>query len=763
MTSSNTAYIFSSTILCLLFSFDTASTAEADPRDWTFAIDVHTPGLEAGTLTYLGYDDGKAFFVTCFHVMKNAESFAISLPKLDGIGVTIASHEDAEVLADPAHDLVLIAVPLERFGKHGKGLLPATGALEAVLKNEDNAIGVAIGYSFLGRSYRLISPVEIWGGDIGMNLRTADNQVLMPRQEKDRPVSFRYLHRINTVAGMSGGPVIAENPLRFAGIVCARLNDTQGLSIAASSIQKIYERRKEVGKFVKVEFAREIAFDVQAKVAFHNAKFVDLDKKSWESFEEWGLLLDTGDGPRQFLGSFQEIRRDLAAYTKKPVGEPFKIDFKAGKNCEVWINGVPAKSPPGVEWGELTLQPGENLIAARKSQARKGWSLNDLLAANELSLDLKNENGVFLSVSRSLPAVVENYVVFVTLTNGAPKRHFPVKVDPTWVEPKLRELPPAIKVLTENLQTNWCIDLSEQRTKSRASGTVRLDPAEPIQWRPISTQTVDLELPLRIKVNELRARLFGIDAALPRAVKEEAKKNDKVEEHQKDEELQITVWLRFQLLSDETGKPRLSARALAGWMKTPLTIPLLATADQDAALGVDLRAVFAQLFVSYLNRDHFRPDGAGNFDLQSVALKAIGEDIADESRVAAAMLGLREVVEVKRPQLALQKLSVTGKNRHFAIQGEGELKVEALQIDKYLVRDPRLTFRLELDSDKTPGQLGVITAKFVSGTLEYTNKANKKFPVTLRPTDVRVEIAIDGKIKLNKAPSDLYQELLPFQ
>lgn len=721
--------------LCLGVSMAEDSNAQdADPRDWVYVIDAKTPKLTGGSLTYVGSEHDYAYFVTCYHVLHQAKTFEILARGRSQHSKTFATHNDVRIVADSKHDLVLIEIPLEKFAP---GDLPKNGALHKVLKDEQDASGVAIGYSFLGRSYRLLSPVDIWGGKNGSDLRTADNRVLMPNPDPKRPVFFRYLHRVNTIAGMSGGPVAAEDPLRFAGIICARIHDTQGLCISASSIQELYAKRKEAKTFKVGTFQEKIAF-ARDTIGFHSAEFVDLDQKRWESFEEWGLLLDTGDQPRQFLGSFQEVRRDLAAYSTKQVGVARTIDLKTNEGCEVWLNGVRVTNH------RLNLVPGENLIAIRKSQKREGWSLNDLMAANELAVNLQEDDVEFLKIRRSLPAVVENYSIFLTLTNGEPNHHFPVNIESSWGEPEMRQVPPNLVPLLEHLESKWQIEMFEPRTRSQARGLVKLDKRKDILWRPVSSQTIDLELPLRIKVDVLRLRAFGLDAKLP-----ETK-----------EDLEITVWFRFQLVTNgANGKPQLSGRALAGWMQTPLSIPLLASED-NAALSVDLRAIFSQLFVAYLNRDHFRPEGAGNFDIQSIALKAAGVDLADESRFVAAILGIQPIPEFKDPRLKIRQLSVTGSNQQFDIASNGTLEVAALTRNKFTIRSANISFTLHLNSDKQPGQLGTIYATFESGTLEYINDQNEKIAVKLKPASVAITIASDGTIKTDKSVDDLGQKLL---
>src|SRR5262249_30746420 len=97
-----------------------------------------------------------------------------------------------------------------------------------------------------------------------------------------------------------------------------------------------------------------------------------------------------------------------------------------GERVEVWVNGRRAVFPIEKEtrpkrW-ELemgnALVAGDNLLSVRKVGRRRqsaALEIMDFFRTNPLGFTLSTKGGVAYVVSRSLPAVVDAYTVYVTL------------------------------------------------------------------------------------------------------------------------------------------------------------------------------------------------------------------------------------------------------------------------------------------------------------------------------------------------------------
>ena len=71
-----------------------AAAEEVEPLDWAFAIDVDRgagKGLGIGSATYLGSKEGDAYFATCYHVLRGADTF--NMTQLNAVGPTSANSQ----------------------------------------------------------------------------------------------------------------------------------------------------------------------------------------------------------------------------------------------------------------------------------------------------------------------------------------------------------------------------------------------------------------------------------------------------------------------------------------------------------------------------------------------------------------------------------------------------------------------------------------------------------------------------------------------
>ena len=461
---------------------------------------------------------------------------------------------------------MLIKIPLAKIKEQ---VLPKTGALADWLPTADEAEAWTVGYGYSNRSYRSVRAAFVWNKTEGIDLRLPDGTGIMTNQVGTDPVMVRDLRRENTLPGMSGGPVVvpgaAKRPPRFAGVIFARILDTAGLCIAAESVDRLFKEGKAYVPFSPTAFTAPAPFVESKSIPLHTASGTDRTQMKWESFEQWGLLLSPGQESRAFLGEFQEIRRDVAAYVKDGLGKPMEVKVDA-PDCELSLNGDAVKSP-------VTLVPGENLLVLRRSKKIDKPTVNDFIFnQNTLDATIRNGGAEWLTVTRSLPAVIEKYEIFITLVNEAPD----AKKDDKPVEDSFRPLPGAADEIVQHLDASWHIDVLDPRTKSRAEIDVSLDrrPDKNIEISRLSAQTMDVQLPLVIDVKQLNVRSYGLNITPVKA-------NGKP--------MHLTVWFRVQCLFDKANKPKMLARALAGWLEEPLPVSLVGGGDDGVGLSVDLR------------------------------------------------------------------------------------------------------------------------------------------------------------------------------
>jgi Trypsin-like peptidase domain len=721
------------TALAVLLSVWPIVAAANDYASFVYGVDAKPTGA-IGSATFLCSNANGAYFATCYHVLRGAQQF--TLWKRDGKNgeVKVADERTMTVVVDRPHDLVLIALPAANGAQQKLGI----GALTNPLPATKEGPAVALGYPFINRRYRYVSDVFVWGQEKGINLRLVDGSAVMVNQEAHRPLLVRFLRRENTLPGMSGGPVVAlETPPRLAGIVFARIPDTQGLCISVDSIQDLYKQRAAAVPFKPQLVTARPPFT--EKIPIQAAGSQDSTDLAWDTFQQWGLLLTTGQEARSFLGEFQEVHRDVAAYEAEAPTGPMTIDCKA-PDCAIWLNGTESTNVP------LNLSPGENLVVLRKKQPRKErLTLNDFVEhRNVLAAELGPGGTTWLKVTRSLPAVVEEYAIFVTLTNG--------EGGVQWGPPAVRpansltyEAPPRrFANLLKRVQAAWHIDLMDPRTGSRAAGCVSFDQNRALQFRRVSSQTIDVEVPLTLAVEQLRLRVFGLDISpdIP------ALKN-----------LRMTVWFRLQIVSGSAGRPRIIVRALAGWMEDPLTIDLLgggAANGKGLGLAIDLRAIFSEAFAIYLNRYHLRPDEQGNSDLEAILLAASGSGGAPLSWMPPAILGFTEDARLAGRSLQFTRLGLRGENAHFKLEAEGTFAATNLVLnDQWRFADTSLSFKLRVDSSLAANQLGQIEVKIEKGSV-FKKAPDREIKANLPKTSFVLTIGPTGDFTLDRPIEDIF-------
>lgn len=402
------------------------STSSADFAAKTvFRVDAPTRSgsavlLESGTDGHL--------FVTCYHVVQGANEFQL-YDRSDRI-VFSSDKVTVEAFGAPDYDLAFLRIKGDLDG------VPATALAE---KKDRPTRALAVGYPFYDRSLLESVPVTVITDEKGPRTRTAQSLGVMRGNSE---LKFQLLRQEPTAKGMSGGLVV-DHEGQFIGLVFGRLENTVGLSIPASQVSEVLAKalkEKQFKPFPKEEaFALVQPFTAVATRHFSDDAAVYESSLSFRSFEHWNELFADAS---QFHSEFQEVSLDLADITK-PSGdaarEPrqlaLRLDAATFRNADdklkVWINGyeetisksdfdkaVATRKSRTLDLSQH-LRSGENLVILSKETAKEpGLRLNRLDESNEINIWVDVEGVPQYHLVRSLPAVVQNYAVYLTVQHG---------------------------------------------------------------------------------------------------------------------------------------------------------------------------------------------------------------------------------------------------------------------------------------------------------------------------------------------------------
>ena len=721
-------------IICLAVAFlGLPQVTNAKSTDGTvFAVDVERVDGEksAGSAILLTTEekDGQmiGWFCTCFHVVHNAKQFSVGLIN-DNQAVDVFDSTKSSLHVRPKADIVIVRAPISEAARklvsplfpNGIGNQPEQMYYKwAPGKNIE---GTAYGYSFLDRKTNVPIAVKIWGHEEFGELYGPNGKQIVTDYEtvynrKERLASATFLGNEITLPGMSGGLVITnEKQARFAGMVFARVAGLQGLAVSSETVvDTLIEAKRKNGteKFTAKLVSVKLPFntDVQAT----QWKSYEESQVVWESFDQWDLAFRNDKQQAATFERFQEIRLDLQGVDlgkSEMLIKPLSTQERDQRDrYEFILNGEQVKTG-----SRLNLHPGENLLVINKKFDRGKLEVNDfLIGKNKLDvwiaekIDGKTKDRMRLV--RSLPGVIKSYSVFVTIVaNGtAPSsknfewpRHIKAEDQVTgriWTG--FGKLPGNVIKLVTNASLNWQFRETDLRTGSTISGSVAFDELEKSQLRRISSQTFDLQIPLRIKVDDLRLRYLGV----------------RLERGKKQKPINLNLTTRFQLNTNSQSEPTISVRALSASATGSLTIPLFG-GDADG-FGLDVGSLLSHLAVAYLNHQVFKPtdeDRSSDLDF----LIALG-GVRDKGwhRIFPALLGFTNDKEFGETSLEVKKLDVNvdPSNKitaNFAI----DAFVDNANFPKVVLKNCGLSLVGNLDSKREEN--------FVIGTLKINKKGSK--------------------------------------
>jgi hypothetical protein len=290
--------------------------------------------------------------------------------------------------------------------------------------------GMAFGYSLRGSFALDASRIDFRGlvPARRLELVRAEGFRRGPFDAVPDQVLFRLLGDQATLEGMSGGLVVDAGG-RFAGLVFGRRTDQFNVVIPAEAVAEVraasktpgrpWSRLRDKGQFEPRLFSGESDPDAPVE-----------NRLDWGSLEGMAVLL--GDDPLRAIERFQEIIVTPPARRDPPNLEIYVSPSETFPNrahrLHVWVNGV-SKQPDQFTY-KITLPlrdlPGETMVTLFKESGRVlDFELGKLLLPSKVDLTFQYEGErPFLRVVRSLPAISQNYPLFVTVINesDAPPR-----------------------------------------------------------------------------------------------------------------------------------------------------------------------------------------------------------------------------------------------------------------------------------------------------------------------------------------------------
>ncbi|MDM4019330.1 hypothetical protein [Roseiconus lacunae] len=599
---------------------------------WEDAAGVTTQGSAVLLAVDKATEPPTGYWATCYHVLHKAPSFVIESHPND----KILDSASSEMFVWRGRDLVIFRGPV-----NSEGLIPVLAGddpvaflrkgpdaalfadeLRLVEPNDEGVAGRAYGFPSIQRLALLPVKVTIWGRQRAKTLNLLDPSRILGSDATNMFVGF--LGDEITLPAMSGGLVAAQDG-RFAGLVFGRITDMLGMMIPAETVVqaldkaldddfKPFEQRK-----AELQIPPPFRDDVNRQLAENSRELVS--EITWNSFANWEMAFKADQVQADLFQRFQEVQIPLSMLKDKGDHKEAVLHLlgddeqSAPGNYTIAFNGEKPKKLTE-RTSKLKLRRGENLLVIShlgpELNNGRGFSLNSLLnERNRLEVAVNLNDGDSYRITRSLPAVVKNYSIYVTLVNDlAPKE-----------EPPAHDARLAVRLdyLKELLrQTNHTRDLSTAITASGSyvdavasfnqfdKATYSLLTRDTLHSKTAYTQTVDAEIPITVSVLNGAINQFGLRLPLPKI-------NPK-----------MTLRVRLQALP--YGSERVvSVRALAASSADKIAIQIGKVAngpskddDQSAddtrsedenLLEVDVRGLATQLAVAELNRTAFSPDG----------------------------------------------------------------------------------------------------------------------------------------------------------
>ncbi len=447
-----------------------------------------------------------AEFATCYHVVQRCAK--VRIYTVDNPQNPLASFEKPEsgsVKVFPDLDLALFRAPMP-----GRDTL----ALPPLADEGKSANAFVFGFPF--QSLKPF-PVEV---------RVAEGRKeaqYLGFLRQAGPMAVRFLGKELTYPGMSGGPVVTTDG-KYAGMLLGRMPEPSAVPVLLVAEQVVASMNE--GKWVAFDakaFTDDLAYRTESKFRDQlTAPFLVADK-DWSSYETWTRALGGTPGP--FLRDFLEVPADLAilrglegVVEKGPLPS---LSVSEG------VGSVPDGEPKarhevrfrwnGHDWdpkNPLPLRPGENLLVVTKvfHSGANGVVLNDLLRPNPVQIDLALGGTKVFQVTRTLPAFIRNYTIFVTVHNGS-------AADEAARDPYTARLAVRLDYLADLINRvpfRLPISGTDPRTGSEYAGAA-VSTGRYFTLGYVSPQTLDATLSSTIEVHRVAASFAGVRLAYPSA------------------------------------------------------------------------------------------------------------------------------------------------------------------------------------------------------------------------------------------------------
>jgi hypothetical protein len=477
-------------------------------------------------------EDGKVVgeFVTCYHVIAGATDislYGLSSNKDEAEFKVIQPEGAIQFHARPSRDLALLRLPLND---------PDRWAPVPLLPDDPPLGNTALlaGFGFPEYARRSLRGVKLRAGGLVNAKQYLDDAAQLAPEE--RLWNVLQANREHLASGLSGGPLLARSEKEskeffLAGLMFA--SDARGaeLAVPAAEIRDLLAAGKTVHW---KQTGAGLEWDPVPFVEYIKKQFGaagGLSDVSWSGLEGWEKALRD---PLGFRERFQELALDLPAPV---VGE--RVVLRVTEGClggggkaEVWINGhrhaFPApKAPKPLEWDitECLAATGDSLIVVRKvTPPKAGADLNitDVLSrTNDLALTLQWGDAAPYTISRAVPAVIENYSVYITARRPAgadsqlqPDEQFRLAVRVDAVQRFFNEIPfsiPIEEILKApdgkpigRVEANLVFAPDDR--EAAVDGREKWRAREFVKIRPTSGQTADITV---------RGRVEGLSASIP--------------------------------------------------------------------------------------------------------------------------------------------------------------------------------------------------------------------------------------------------------
>ena len=267
----------------------------------------------------------------------------------------------------------------------------------------------------------------------------------------------------------------------------------------------------------------------------HDSVFVTADVLGWNDLTR---LTQYFQDPASLREPFQEVlidpRQVFYSNASRRAGERLSIaldqacfDGSPSETVSVWVNGrtiyngrPAAKAPAPVLDLSPDLVPGENLVILRKERGQTELARGEQLALDRALLGLATNSKLVATVrepgtvgayriERSLPGLVDRYAIYLTILRPAESAPVDVRLETElgWVASLLSARP-----------ITWELGITEPQTGSLVRGQIGIldggrRPASEVRLAPRTpdpSQSLDVEFPADIRVDDLFINLFGV-------------------------------------------------------------------------------------------------------------------------------------------------------------------------------------------------------------------------------------------------------------